>query len=292
MTAWRFIKRGIWHYKVSYLGVLAGAVLGATVLLGALLAGDSVKGTLREVAQDRIGQVDSVFAAGEGFFRDRLAADVRRDGIGAAPVLFLKGQLSAQETGRALGGVQIIGVDQSFWSMAPESGITLDLPDREVVVNRHLAASLDLAVGEAVVMRLQEPGKLSRDAPLSGEAEDVISFRAGIRDIVGDDRFGRFSLEATQLPTATVFVPLGRLQEVIGYPAKANMILLNVADPGLEIDVLAEIVRGEMTLVDSTASTWSTSPWQGPPRFARIAFSWRSRWSRRWHSATRGRSGW
>ena len=39
MNAFTFIRRGTWHYKVSYLGVWAGAVLGATVLLGALLAG-------------------------------------------------------------------------------------------------------------------------------------------------------------------------------------------------------------------------------------------------------------
>ena len=33
MNALKFISRGVWHYKVSYLGVGAGAVLGAAVLL-------------------------------------------------------------------------------------------------------------------------------------------------------------------------------------------------------------------------------------------------------------------
>ncbi len=250
MTAWNFIRRGIWHYRVSYLGVLAGAALGATVLLGALLAGDSVKGTLREVAQYRIGQVDYVFASREGFFRDQLAAEVRHDGLRTAPVLFLKGQLSAGKSGRGLGSVQIVGVDESFWKMAPDSATDLELPEREVAVNSHLAASLELVAGDSVVMRLQEPGKLSRDAPLSGEAEDVISFRAAIRTIAGDAQFGRFSLQATQLPVPTVYVPLARLQEVIGYPGKANMILLDVADPNLDQSVVAGLIRNEMSLED------------------------------------------
>ena len=68
MNVLKFIRRGIWHYKLSYLGVAAGAVLGATVLLGALIAGDSVKETLRQVAAQRVGQVGHVFVAGEGFF--------------------------------------------------------------------------------------------------------------------------------------------------------------------------------------------------------------------------------
>lgn len=226
MNAFTFIRRGIWHYKVSYLGVWAGAVLGATVLLGALLAGDSVKETLREVARNRIGQGDQVFIAGEGFFRDQLAEEVRGTKLRSAPVLFLKGQLSAQESGRALGNVQILGVDDTFWEFAPGEGTEVELLRREVAINDHLAASLGLVVGDSVILRIQEPGMLSRDAPLSGEAEDVISFRAEVRDILGDKQFGRFSLEATQLPAPTVFVPLRRLQEVIDQPARANLILL------------------------------------------------------------------
>lgn len=250
MKAFTFIRRGIWHYKVSYLGVLAGAVLGATVLLGALLAGDSVKGTLRQVAENRIGQVDQVFVAGEGFFREQLAAEVTGEKVRAAPLLFLKGQLNVQRSGRALGNVQILGVDEAFWRQGPGAGEPVALDEREVAVNEHLAASLDLQDGEAVVIRMQEPGKVSRDAPLSGEAEDVISFRADVKEVVGDRQFGRFSLEASQLPVPTVFVPIARLQEVIEYPGKANMMLLDVSDPALAAEEMAALVRSEMTLED------------------------------------------
>ena len=43
MTVTRYILQSLRHYRFSYLGVLAGAVLGATVLLGAFFAGDSVE---------------------------------------------------------------------------------------------------------------------------------------------------------------------------------------------------------------------------------------------------------
>lgn len=248
MTAWSFIRRGIWHYRVAYLGVLAGAVLGATVLLGALLAGSSVKGTLRVVAENRIGQVDHLFVAGEGFFREQLAGEVSDGKVLAAPLLFLKGQVNAKE--RGVGNVQIVGVDDSFWRMAPDPATHLELADREVAVNAHLAASLGLEAGDSVVLRLQEPGKLSRDAPLSGEAEDVISFRADVRELVGDSRFGRFSLEASQLPVATVFVPIKRLQEVIEFPGKANMLLLDTGGGDADPEGLAAQIREAMVLED------------------------------------------
>ena len=111
MRALKFIWRGIWHYRLSYSGVGAGAVLGAMVLLGALIAGDSVKETLSEVARQRVGQVDHVFAAGEGFFRDALAADVSRTrsvATGAAQLSFQWpgiGECSDSGGGRSVLGV-------------------------------------------------------------------------------------------------------------------------------------------------------------------------------------------
>ena len=65
MTGCKFVWKGLRHYRRSYLGVFLGSVLGATVLLGGLFAGDSVKATLRRLAEDRIGRVDYVFTGGD-----------------------------------------------------------------------------------------------------------------------------------------------------------------------------------------------------------------------------------
>ncbi|MAF22879.1 MAG: hypothetical protein CMP26_09815 [Roseibacillus sp.] len=251
MNVLKFIRRGIWHYKLSYLGVGAGAVLGATVLLGALIAGDSVKETLRQVAGQRVGQVGHVFVAGEGFFRDALADDVENKDLRVAPVLLLRGQLNASGTGRAQGSVQILGVDDRFWGFSPEEGSAVALEPREVGVNSYLAESLDLQEGDSVIIRLQEPGMLSRDAPLSGEAEDVISFRAKVRKVVGPNQFGRFNLQATQLPVPTVFVPLSRLQQVVEQPGRANLLLLSAEGEGaVDGNELAGQIRSRMALED------------------------------------------
>ena len=123
MTGLSFALRGLWFYRKSYLGVLAGAALGAMVLLGALLAGDSVKGSLRQVAEARLGKVDAVLAGGERFFRSALADDLtaRHAAATLAPVLIVKASVTAQRSGRALGNVQVVGVDGRFWHLDTRS---------------------------------------------------------------------------------------------------------------------------------------------------------------------------
>ncbi|MDA7875415.1 ABC transporter permease, partial [Akkermansiaceae bacterium] len=79
----------------------------------------------------------------------------------------------------------------------------------------------------SAVVRLQKPGLLSRDAPLSGESESVSSMRITVAKILSDEEFGRFSLEQTQVPPSSVFVPLKRLQKVLDLKGKANALLLD-----------------------------------------------------------------
>ena len=125
------------------------------------------------------------------------------------------------------------------------------LESREGGVNSYLAESLDLQESDSVIIRLQEPGMLSRDAPLSGEAEDVISFRAKVRKVVGPNQFGRFNLQATQLPVPTIFVPLNRLQQVVEQPGRANLLLVSADEEGaVDSDELASQIRSRMALED------------------------------------------
>ena len=62
----------VFHWRSS-LGVLAGAMLGALVLVGALLVGDSVRGSLLDAALARIGKVQHVLDGGGRHFRASLA---------------------------------------------------------------------------------------------------------------------------------------------------------------------------------------------------------------------------
>lgn len=227
MSGVSFMLRGLWFFRRSYLGVLAGAALGAMVLLGALMAGDSVKSSLQKVAAARLGKVNAVLAGGDRFFRAGLAGELTGAATQAAPVLWVKATASVQGSGRALGDVQVLGVDERFWLLGPGAGGTTTPPDRGFFVNAHLARSLALAPNESLVLRLEKPAMIARDAPLAGKAAEVIALSGEVSEICGDARFGRFSLQTTQLPQATVFVPIERLQQALGLAGKANLLLVN-----------------------------------------------------------------
>lgn len=220
MTSRFFILRGLRHYRSAYFGVLLGSALGAMVLLGALFSGDSVKSTLRRIAEQRAGRTTLVLAGGENFFRASLANDLPN----TAPVLQLRSQVDTP-SGRSTGQVNLFGITPAFWNFAPGSTTPPTLDERSWAINRELARTLDLSPGDTVVIRLGKPGLASRDAPLSGEPEELITLRGTVAEIRDDDAMGRFNLEATQLPAPAIFLPIERLAAAIERSDRANLLL-------------------------------------------------------------------
>ncbi len=251
----RFLARSLWHYRNSHLGVVAGTIVGATVLLGALFAGDSVNSALKRLASLRAGQAEHVLSAGDRFVGEGLA-DAIEEGleIDAAPVLILRGSASRSELKLLAPQVQALGVDDRFWEFAPSAGdFRLDEKRGSVAINRRLAERLVLEPGDSFVFRVEKPGLLSRDAPLSGSKDNVIGIRATVSAVVSDDQYGRFSLQANQIAPFTIFASISWIQEQIDYPDRANLILMKPRtelaerqDPFELMDAVAPL----MTLAD------------------------------------------
>ena len=242
MTSRSFIVRGLRHYRSAYIGVLLGSALGAMVLLGALFAGDSVKSTLRQIAEQRTGRTTAVLAGGENFFRASLSNDIP----GTAPILQLRGQVDTP-SGRSTGKVNLFGVTPSFWEFAPGNSTPPVLDERAWAINRELARTLDLAPGDTLVIRLGKPGLASRDAPLSGEPEELITLRGTVAEIREDDAMGRFNLEATQLPAPAVYLPIERLAAAIERSDRANLLLFQ---DSLSVTEATALIRESAKLAD------------------------------------------
>lgn len=224
----KFLLRSLWHYRRSHLGVVAGTIVGATVLLGALFAGDSVSSALKRLASLRVGQAEYVLTAGDRFVTQGLAERIESElELDAAPILMLRGSAARSELKLLASQVQALGVDEAFWEFAPDSDLAALQMDRgSVAVNRRLAERLELKIGDSFVFRIEKPGLLSRDAPMSGSKDNVVGIRAKVASVVGDDQFGRFSLQANQIAPFTIFAPIEWIQEQIEYPDRANLVLL------------------------------------------------------------------
>ena len=229
MNVTRYLLRSVTHHRYAHLGTLAGAILGATVLLGALFAGDSVRASLRRIAAERTGQATHVLTSGDRFFRAALAGDVAATtGSAAAPALLSRGNVVHARTQARVPKVQLVGVTDAFWTLAPEPArVALTPAASAVAVNETLALQLNVTVGDTLVVRLQRPGVVPGSAPIAGGDSSLQALRCTVTAIVDAGSFGRFSLEATQVPAATVFLPLTRLQEAMEQPDRANLVLID-----------------------------------------------------------------
>ena len=65
--------RSLRHYWKIDLAVCLGAAAATSVLTGALLVGDSVRGSLRDLTLERLGEIDHALVSDRGFFREELA---------------------------------------------------------------------------------------------------------------------------------------------------------------------------------------------------------------------------
>ncbi|MDQ3622657.1 MAG: hypothetical protein M3463_09240 [Verrucomicrobiota bacterium] len=242
MKAWNLVLRGARYYWRTHLGVILGAALGTMILTGALLVGDSVKATLTRQALLRVGNANAALVSGDRFFRDRLAPEI---GHGAAPVLFVRGSVTRVDGEGRINQAQVLGVDDAFWALAPEPGP--GLTGDQLGISERVAAQLHVKEGDTLVIRVEKPGAFSRDAPLSGEENEVVAIRTTVARVVADEAFGRFGLSASQVPPFNVFLRIGALQERLQFPGRANLLLVN----SMTASDLALAVRQRWTLEDA-----------------------------------------
>ncbi|MEO5804468.1 MAG: ABC transporter permease, partial [Verrucomicrobiota bacterium] len=223
------IARSLRFHARSHLGTLLGTTIGSAILIGALAVGDSVRGSLREMALARLGKTDFALVSNDRFFRAKLSEDLSATNFQTAAALQLLGT-SANEDGSALANqVQILGVTDDFWKLAQRDPNQL-FTDETIVVNESLAAQLNAKVGETVLLRVPKPSLLSRDAPISPQQDSSVAFRLTLAAILADEELGNFSLRASQIPPQNAFVSLEFLQNKLGLEGKANLLLVRSAD--------------------------------------------------------------
>src|SRR5213080_522704 len=94
MTWRRLLWRNLFGHWRGNLAVLLGVAVGTAVLTGALLVGDSLRGSLRAQALEQLGWVDQSLVAGR-FFREELGRNLAARKV--CPAILLQGSVSAKE---------------------------------------------------------------------------------------------------------------------------------------------------------------------------------------------------
>jgi len=253
MRTSKLLRDNLTYYWRTNLAVVFGVATAVAVLAGALLVGDSVRASLRDLVLLRLGRTSLVVSA-PGFFREKLADDLRANGRFAAnfeaacPLVALEGAVTDDESGRRGSGVQVYGVDERFWKFHGLEGKVRPPGDDDILVSGALAAELDSRPGSTLLLRIEKPSAIPAES-LHGRKEDLgrtIRFR--VRETLGRDALGEFSLRPQQSAVRAVFVPLRRLQRNLEQDERVNTVL--VSAEGGTAEALSGALKESFTLAD------------------------------------------
>ena len=224
MTLSALVRRSVTYHWRTNLAVILGVAAAVSVLAGALVVGDSVRGSLRDIALGRLGRTDQVVAS-RGFFRDALSTDLRNQAgvTGTAPLIIANGFVTHEASGRRSAGVLVYGVDERFWHF---NG--LDVPDG-VYASPALATELGAKEGDVLLTRLQRPSEIPIESLFGRKDEVGRTVRLTVTGVQPRERLGEFALQPQQTEVRAVFAPLRRIQRDLAVPEQVNTILVSGA---------------------------------------------------------------
>ena len=232
MTPFRLLLRNLLYHWRGNFAVFLGVVVGAAVLTGALLVGDSLRGSLRDLTLQRLGWVDDALVGGR-FFREKVADDLPMT-LKSATIL-VRGTASLGEEGPPGDQVNVLGFSNGLGM----KNLTFDASSDkdEVLLSKSLADELGARPGDTIFLRIGKTGEIPPET-LLGKRDDsaVLSvIKATCRAVLGADDFGsRFNLAPTTEAARNAILPLKTLQKALGEEGRVNAVLVGEPPAGLQ----------------------------------------------------------
>jgi len=263
MTRRLLALRGLRHYWRLNAVTLAGAGIGAAVICGAVIIGDSFQGTLRDRALRRLGRIAFALRA-DGMVRRELPAEMAeilgtgsRTAHGGAVrvtgLLYAHGT-AHRPTSWAAGPVrrhrvEVYGIEADGAGLFPEQAEVLSqLGERDAAVSASLARDLGLRPGDALIIEAARPADAPAKSLFLHRDPDraTAAFRVSVRSVV-DGHAGFFSLKHTDYSPPNVFVRRRFLERRLDCRGLVNLVLVEEGPSAQEVE---KALAGSARLAD------------------------------------------
>ncbi|MEM9586653.1 MAG: ABC transporter permease [Planctomycetota bacterium] len=250
LTLFEMAIRGVRFRWRSTVALALGVATAVTVIVGALLVGDSMRGSLRQLTLERLGKIETMILPG-GFFESEGLVD---PSVRSEPLIwFPSGVVEAKRDDgsgiiRRAGSVQIVASDPTFWELdtadiRPKATPGFD----EVILNEAAARELDVAIGDNVTVRLPVEGAVPADSPLGRRDATTEGLpRLKVIDILPNRGLGRFAVIPNQATPKTAFLARSLVADTLERDGQANAIVspspltmdqinVDLADTGMKL---------------------------------------------------------
>ncbi len=206
------------HLTVALCTAVATGVLG-----GALVVGDSVRGSLRSITTERIGTIQHALLADHFFYANIL------DRQNTVPTILLNGTVVVPQTQTRASKVNVIGVTENFFAFwegdpVPNLNKPANQPFNAIVINEALQSELDVQVGDMLLVNVPQVADIHPEF-LLGEREAaaaIQTLRLIVSDVIPTKNAGRFNLRPHQSLPFNAFIALPVLQKALGQDDKVN----------------------------------------------------------------------
>ncbi len=293
MTRMWLALRGLRFHWPMHAATALGVAVATAVIVGALLVGDSVRGSLKQLTRERLGRIEWTMQTPH-FIRAELARELqeepafRQHNFQAEAICILSHvTVERPPTGTRLraraSGVTLLGVDPGFWQLDIRSGnLPRALGRQQVAINRQLADELKVELSDRLTVRLPEREAAPPETPFGRRDAPVVSLvDLEIVEILPNRGFGRFALSASQQVPRLVYFQREFLMSSLDEPGMANAILVadstessrhgpspdpqpwlrpRLTDLGLNLEHIAGRFLPPGTPANGTQTAWSA--WQ------------------------------
>lgn len=235
LTPGVLVRRSAWFHRAIGIAVALGVAAATAVVCGALLVGDSMRGSLRELTLQRLGKIDAAVIPGQFFGANEVTQGIAEGTTAVPTILFSRGVVetyadAADVAVRRSGNVQIVATDASFWDLDTSGVRPGRFPEGdELILNQATADELGVKVGDLVNVRLPREQAVPADSPLGRrDSESEGLPRLKVVAIVPNQGLGRFGLQPSQANPLCAYLPITMVQEVLERPGQANTLLVHL----------------------------------------------------------------
>ena len=216
----RITRQNLRHYRRYYLLIALAVALANTIITGSLFVGDSVRQTLVNRVDERLGRTVTLVTSGSGFMNEAFAGMPALKGSSA--VIFLTNGFVPNNL--SLLPVSVWGVDSSLSAIAAQGFV---FPDAgEVVINHKTAKELSLEAGDDMVVRLPNT-RMIPSGSLFVTDNYTASLRLRVKAVIDSRQSGNLNLRNEQSLPLNLFINRQELASELEMEGKCNMILLN-----------------------------------------------------------------
>ncbi len=219
-------KAVAWH-RNSYITLSLVVALIAAVITASLLAGHSVRETLKKNTLERLNGSGLMVSAGLRYSdRDVAVALYEKLGVTIAPLMEVNGRVSGFGGDLTVNGAKIWGVDSSFFLLGGYDPAGETPVRGEAVLNGRLADALQVKEGEFVIVRFDPPSDIPNHTPFAPSKDEEGSLFLTVKKIVRDESYALFNPSISQIIPYNIFVNIDEFNQFLQSRRKANRFMI------------------------------------------------------------------